>query len=71
MAIEQIMSETITKAVAEAPRVAIQAMSEAQAEQMHDTAGSKIGSPAMKQPTFYWDAEDKYSEFKNLQARGK
>ena len=38
MATEQIMSEAIIKAVAEATRVAIQAMAEAQAEQMLDTA---------------------------------
>ena len=64
MATGQIMSETITKAVAEATRVAIQAMAEAQAEQMSDTAGLKIGGPAMKQLTFEWDTEDKYSELK-------
>ena len=33
---------------------------------MHDTAGPKIGGPAMKQPTFDWDAEDRYTELKTL-----
>ena len=64
MATKQIMSEAITKAVAEAAQVAIQVMAEASAQQMPDTAGLKISSPTMKQPTFDWDAEDKYSELK-------
>ena len=71
MATEQIMSEGIAKAVAEATRVAIHIMVEPWAEWMHDTAGPKIGSPAMKQPMFDWDTEDKYSELKNIQIRGK
>ena len=66
MATEQIMSEAITTAVAEATRVAIQAMAEACAEQMHNMVGPKIGGPTMKQPTFDWDTEDKYSEFKTF-----
>ena len=33
---------------------------------MHDMAGPKIGSPAMKQPMFDSDAEDKYSELKTF-----
>ena len=64
MATEQIMSEAIAKTVAEATRVAIQAMGEAWAEHMHDTAGPNIGSSTMKQPTFSWDTGDKYSELK-------
>ena len=52
--------------MAEPTTVAIQAMAQAQAEQMHNTAGPKIGGPAMKQPTFDWDAEDKYSELKTF-----
>ena len=59
MATEQIMNEVITKAVAEATRVAIQAMAEAHAGRTHDTSGPKIGSPTMKQLTFDWNAEDK------------
>ena len=65
MALEQIMNVVITKAVAEATRVAIQTMAEAQAERMHDISGPKIGSPAMKQLIFDWNAEDKYSELKH------
>ena len=64
MASEQIMNEGITKAVAEATRVAVQVMVEAQAERMHDKPGPKICSPTMKQLTFDWNAEDKYSELK-------
>ena len=41
-------------------------MAEAQVERTHDTAGPKISGPAMKQPTFDWDAEDKYSELKTF-----
>ena len=65
MATEQIMSEAITKAVAEATGVAIQAMAEAHAEQMHTSSEPKIGSPTMKQCTFGWDAGDRYSELKH------
>ena len=66
MATEEIMSEAIAKAVAEATRVAIQAMAEAWVEQTHNTAGPKIGSPTMKQHTFDWDTEDKYSKLKTF-----
>ena len=60
------MNEAITKVVAEATRVAIQAMAEAQVEWTYDMAGPKIGGPTMKHPTFDWDAEDKYSELKTF-----
>ena len=60
------MNEAITKALAEATRVAIQAVVEAQVERMHDISGPKIGSPAMKQLIFDWKAEDKYSELKTF-----
>ena len=60
------MSEVIAKTMADISRVAIQAMVEAWAEQMHNTSGPKIGSPTMKQCTFDWDAEDKYSELKTF-----
>ena len=66
MATEQIMSEAITKAVAEATRVAIQTMAEARVEKTSDMVGPKIGSPTMKQPTFDWDSEDKYSKLKRF-----
>ena len=60
------MSEAIVKGVAEAMRVTIQAFAETAAEQPHSMTGPKIGGPAMKQPTFNWDAEDKYSELKTF-----
>ena len=66
MATEQIMSEVITKALAKATRVAIQAMAEVQVEQMHDVAVPKKGCPALKKPTFNSDTEDKYSELKTF-----
>ena len=61
MASEQIMSEAITKALAEATRIALQTMGEAWTERMHDGSGPKLGGPAMKWPTFDWYAQDKYS----------
>ena len=66
MAPEQVMSEAITRAVAEATRIAIQTMVEAQVERMDDGSGPKIGGPAMKQPPFYWNVQDKYSELKTF-----
>ena len=70
MAAEQVMNKSITKAVAEVIRVAIQAMAEAWVERMHDTSGPKIGGPTMKL-TFDWNAEDKYSKLKNIPVRGE
>ena len=66
MASEQIMIEAIARAVAEATRIAIQTMGEAQAERMHDGTGSKVGGPAMKQMAFNWNAHFKYSELKTF-----
>ena len=66
MVSEQVMNEAITRAVAEATRVAIQTMAEAQVERMHDISGHKIDSPTMKQPMFDWNAEDTYSELKTF-----
>ena len=59
---EGIMHKAIAKVVAEATRVDIQAIAEAQVEWTHNTAGPKIGSHTMKWLTFDWDAEDKFSE---------
>ena len=67
MASEQIMSEAITRTVAEATRIALQTMVEAWAERMHDGSGPKVGHPAIKQPTFDWNMQDKYSELKTFQ----
>ena len=52
--------------MAETTRVAIQAMAVATAERPQSAAGPKIGRPVMKQPTFNWEAEDKYSKLKTL-----
>ena len=52
--------------MAEVTRVAIQAMAAATAEGPQSTAGPKLCGPAMKQPTFNWEAEDKYSELKTF-----
>ena len=60
------MSEAITRAVAEAIRIAIQTMVEAQVERMHDGSGPKVDGPTMKQPTFDWNAQDKYSKLKTF-----
>ena len=53
MASEQAnTNEAIAKAVAEETRVAIQAMAPVTTERPQ-SAGSKIGGPAVKQPNFY------------------
>ena len=67
MASEQIMSEAIARAVAEATRAALQTMAEAQVERMHDRSGPKVGSPKMWQPTFDWNVQDKYCKLKTFQ----
>ena len=59
---EQLMSEVIMKAVAEATRVAIQTMAKTQAQRMPSTTGSKLGGHMLKQPNFNWEATDKYME---------
>ena len=64
MASEQIMNEAIARAVAEATRIELQAVAEALVGRMHDGSGPKVGSPVMKQPTFDWNVQDKYSELK-------
>ena len=66
MASEQTMSKAITRAVAEATRIAIQTMAGALVERMHDGSGPKVGSPTMKQLTFNWNVQDKYSELKTF-----
>ena len=69
MATEQIMSKAIVKAVAETRWADIQALAEAAAVQPQAMAGPKIGGPAMKQLTFNWDSEDKYSELKTFKLK--
>ena len=63
---EQIMNKAIAKAVAEAMRVAIQAMIAATGDWTQSMAGSKLGSPAMKQLTFNLEAKDRYNELKSF-----
>ena len=66
METEQIMSEVITRTIAEATRIAIQTMVEAWVERTPGTSGPKIGSSAMKQLMFDWSAQDKYSKLKTF-----
>ena len=66
MASKQIMSEAIARTVSEATRIALETMTEAQAERMDDGSGPKLGGPAMKQPTFDWNMQDKYSKLKTF-----
>ena len=63
MANEQaIASDVIVKAVVETTRAEIQAIAAATAERPWSMVGFKIGRPAMKQPSFNWEADDKYSK---------
>ena len=41
-------------------------MVEAWTEGTQNAAGSKLGGPALKQPLFYWEALDKYTELKTF-----
>ena len=66
MASEQMMSKAIAWAVAEATRVALQTMAEAQVERTQNAAEPKLGGPALKQPTFDWEVPDKYTELKTV-----
>ena len=61
---EQNMSKVIAKAVAEATKIAIQTMTEIQVQQIDSQHEPRLGSPALKQPTFNWEAIDKYTEWK-------
>ena len=63
---QSTMNETIAKGVAEATRVALQAMAAAAVDRPQTTAGPKIGGPTMKQPTFNWETKDKYSKLKTF-----
>ena len=67
MVTEQIMSEAIARAVAEATRIALQTMVEVWAERMYDKSGPKVDSLTTKQPMFDWNVQDKYSELKSFQ----
>ena len=66
MASEQTNTkETIVQAVAEATRAAIQSMAVARAERTQNS-GLRLGRSVMRQPTFNWEAGDKYNELKNF-----
>ena len=61
---QAIPNEAIAKAVAEATRVAIQGITAATTERPQSTVVPKIGRPVMKQPSFNWETDSKYSELK-------
>ena len=63
---QAIANEAIAKAVAEPSRAVMQAMIPATAEKPQSVTGPKIGQPAMKKPSFNWQADDKYSEIKTF-----
>ena len=63
---EQMMSEAIARSIAEATRVVLQMMAEAQAQRTQNATGPKLVSPTLKQPTFDWEAPDKYTELKTF-----
>ena len=63
---QAIANKLIAKAVAEVTRAAIQAMAATMVERPQCMTGPKPGGPAMKQPTFNWQAEDKYSKLKTF-----
>ena len=44
-------------------------MAEAQVERIHERSGPKVGSPAMKQLTFNWNAQDKYSKLNTFRLK--
>ena len=51
------------KAMAEATRVAIQALAKTQVQRMPNTAAPEIGSPLLRQSNFNWESTDKYTEW--------
>ena len=61
---EEIMSEAIVKAVAEATSIAIQTMTEMQAQSIPNASGPKLGGPTLKQPNCNWEGPDKYAKWK-------
>ena len=67
MASEQnTISDTIDNAVTKVTRVTIQTMAATAANRPQTTVEPKIGGPAMKQPAFIWETEEKYSELKTF-----
>ena len=60
------MNETIAKAVAETMRGSNPSHGSHHSRKAKGTAGPKKGRPAMKQPTFNWEMEAKYSKLKTF-----
>ena len=59
-----VMNEAIAKVIAEATRVMIQTIVETQSQRSKGKWGPKLGSPALKQSQFNWEAANKYTEWK-------
>ena len=66
MASEQMLSEAIARAVAEATRIVLQTMAEAQTERTQNVVGPQLSGPTLKQPSFNWEVPDKYTELKTF-----
>ena len=64
MADQVVMNEVIMMAMAEATRVTIQMFAETQGQRYEGQWRPKLGSPALKQPQFNWEATDEYTEWK-------
>ena len=58
-------NEAVELAVSEETRAGIQVMAVAKAERTQN-AGTRLDGPMLKQPTFNWEAEDKYNELKTF-----
>ena len=56
----------MAKAVAELMKAVAQAMAAAKAERPQSMARPKLGGPSMRQTSFNWEADDKYSGLKNF-----
>ena len=67
---EQIISEVIEKAVAEATRIAIQTMAETQVQRIPNAAGPKLGDPTLKQPTFDLEGPRQIYRVEGIYSRG-
>ena len=74
MAAEQTnITEAVTQVAAEAARVAVLdiVMVDTDNSQRIQNVVPNIGGPIMKQLTFEWETDDKYSELKKFHIRGK
>ena len=63
---DQMIRDMIARAIAEATRVALQTMAEAQAQRTQNATGPKLGSPTLKQPTLGREVPGKYTELKKI-----